>query len=58
MISGEKNISKAAFQVLDLLMDVFNSPELWFGILPSATTELSAYLTQIGDFRFPFWRQR
>lgn len=46
---GDRRITKTAFAVLKTLLELFNEPVIWYGILPSAVSELSAYLAQIGD---------
>lgn len=45
---GDKEIARQSFAVLQSLMNVFTLPVIWFGIIPSAASELSAYLTHTG----------
>ena len=49
---GIKEIARQSFAVLQSLLNVFSIPVLWFGIIPSAASELAAYLTQTGQISF------
>eukprot|EP00210_Caulerpa_lentillifera_P001814 g1744.t1 len=46
----DRRITKAAFGVLASLFERFDKPVIWYGILPSTVSELSAYLAQIGGW--------